>query len=238
VRQRICSVLDYAHARGWRETEAPARSLAAGKGLPKQPSGSHHPAMPYAEVPSFLTKIRASGGVWGRLALEFVVLTAARSQEVRLATWGEFDLESGLWTVPADHMKMRREHVVPLSPQAEDVLRRAEYVRLAETRLDFPGSNGGTMSDATLLAVLRRMKEPTTVHGFRSSFRTWVAEETNFPGEVAEAALAHQNPNEVERSHQRGGLLEKRRKLMDAWGAFCAASSGRAKVVPIREGRL
>ncbi len=206
-------------AAGERPRPRPA-PLTVGKGLPKQRGGKHHPATPYAEVPAFLTRLRASGGVWGRLALEFVILTAARSQEVRLATWGELDLEKGLWTVPANHMKMRREHVVPLSPQALAVLRSAAAVRLAETNLVFPGANGGTMSDATLLAVLRRMKEPTTVHGFRSSFRTWVAEETNFPGEVAEAALAHQNPNEVERSYQRGGLLEKTAQTYGCLGSL------------------
>jgi integrase len=143
VRQRICAVLDYAHARGWRTTEAPARSLAAGKGLPKQSGGRHHSAMPYVEVPAFLTRLKASGGVWGRLALEFVILTAARSQEVRLATWSEFDFENGLWTVPAEHMKMKREHVVPLSPEALAVLRSAAAVRLTTTDLVFPGMNGG-----------------------------------------------------------------------------------------------
>jgi integrase len=220
VRQRICAVLDYAHARGWRSTEAPARSLAAGKGLPKQPHGRNHTAMPYDELPMFLTRLRASGGVWGRLALEFTILTAARSQEVRLATWDEFDTKNAVWTVPAAHMKMKREHVVPLSPQALAVLKSAMAVRLDGTDLVFPGTNG-PMSDMTLLAVLRRMKEPVTVHGFRSTFRTWVAEKTDFPGEVAEAALAHQNPNEVERAYQRGAMLEKRRKLMEAWGAYC-----------------
>lgn len=234
VRQRICAVLNYAHARGWRTTEAPAKSLAAGNGLPKQQPGKHHPAMAYAEIPAFLTRLKASGGVWGRLALEFTVLTAARSQEVRLATWSEFDLDGCLWTVPADHMKMKREHIVPLSPEALAVLKSALAVRLAGTDLVFPGMNGGTMSDMTLLAVLRRMKEPVTVHGFRSSFRTWVAEATNFPGEVAEAALAHQNPNEVERSYQRGALLDKRRKMMAAWGGYCANDTARSKVVPIR----
>lgn len=233
VRQRICAVLDYAHARGWRATEAPVRALMAGKGLPKQAGGKHHPAMPYQDVPAFLTRLRASGGVWGRLALEFVIFTAARSQEVRLATWDEFDIQNGLWTVPAEHMKMRREHIVPLSAQALAVLRSAQAVRVSGTTLVFPGANGTTMSDMTLLAVLRRMKEPTTVHGFRSSFRTWVAEKTNFPGEVAEAALAHQNRNEVERAYQRGALLEKRRKLMEAWGAFCEAGS--EKVLPFRQ---
>lgn len=224
VRQRICAVLDYAHARGWRDTEAPARSLAAGKGLPRQPHGKNHSSMPYEDLPGFLTRLRASGGVWGRLALEFTILTAARSQEVRLATWDEFDTEKALWTVPAAHMKMKREHIVPLSPQALTVLKSAMAVRLDGTDLVFPGTNG-PMSDMTLLAVLRRMKEPFTAHGFRSSFRTWVAEKTSFPGEVAEAALAHQNPNEVERAYQRGAMLDKRRKLMDAWGFFCETGS-------------
>jgi integrase len=233
VKQRILAVIDYAHARGWRATEAPHKSLAVGKGLPKQKQGKHHPAMPYVEVPAFLTRLRATGGTWGRLGLEFLILTAARSQEVRKATWDEFDLENALWTVPADHMKMKREHIVPLSPEALTVLHSAAAVRRAGVNLVFPGMNGGVMSDASLLAVLRRMEEPVTVHGFRSSFRTWVAEKTNFPGEVAEAALAHQNPNEVERSYQRGDFLEKRRKLMEAWGAYCANDTTLTNVVPI-----
>lgn len=233
VRQRICSVLNFAHARGWRLTESPSAALTAGNGLPKQKGGKHHAAMPYADLPAFITRLRTAGGTWSRLALEFVILTAARSQEVRKATWSEIDLEKGLWTVPADHMKMRIEHVVPLSPHALTVLHSAMAIRREGTDLIFPGMNGGAMSDMTLLGVLRRMKEPTTVHGFRSSFRTWVAEETNFPGEVAEAALAHQNPNEVERAYQRGGLLDKRRKLMEAWGAYCATDHILGKVVPI-----
>lgn len=233
VRQRICAVLDYAHARGWRSTEAPKQSLAAGKGLPKQAQGKHHRAMPYADVPAFLTRLRVTGGVWGRLALEFAIFTAARSQEVRLATWSEIDLDNGLWTVPAGHMKMRQEHMVPLSPEALAVLRSAAAIRVEGTDLVFPGANQGAMSDMTLLAVLRRMDEPATVHGFRSSFRTWVAEQTNFPAEVAEAALAHQNPNEVERAYQRGALLDKRRKLMEAWGVYCTSGNVGDVVVPM-----
>lgn len=234
VRQRICSVLNFAHARGWRLTESPSAALTAGNGLPKQKGGKHHAAMPYADLPGFITRLRTAGGTWGRLALEFVILTAARSQEVRKATWSEIDLEKGLWTVPADHMKMRIEHVVPLSAHALTVLHSAMAIRREGTDLIFPGVNGGVMSDMTLLGVLRRMKESTTVHGFRSSFRTWVAEETNFPGEVAEAALAHQNPNEVERAYQRGGMLDKRRKLMDAWGKYCATDRDLANVVQIK----
>lgn len=122
---------------------------------------------------------------------------------------------------------MRRAHSVPLSPEALAVLHSALAVRLRGTKLVFPGANRSIMSDMTLLAVIRRMKEPVTVHGFRSSFRTWVAEKTDFPGEVAEAALAHQNRNEIERAYQRGALLEKRRKLMDAWGAYCEEGRGK-----------
>lgn len=126
---------------------------------------------------------------------------------------------------------MKREHVVPLSPQALAVLKSALAVRLDGTDLVSPGTNG-PMSDMTLLAVLRRMKEPFTAHGFRSTFRTWVAEKTNFPGEVAEAALAHQDPNEVERAYQRGAMLDKRRKLMEAWDAYCDGAEG--KVIAFR----
>jgi integrase len=228
VRQRICAVLDYSHARGWRATEAPVRSLAAGRGLPRQPPrDSHRLAMPYAELPAFLMRLRASGGVWGRLALEFTILTAARSCETRGAVWDEFDLEAQLWTVPASRMKARREHVVPLSPQAVRVLESAKSVLMADTELVFPGAGGVQMSNMAMLAVLRRAKEPFHVHGFRSSFRDWVAEETNFSGEVAEAALAHRVADKVEAAYRRGNLLEKRRKLMDAWGAYCDSGFGK-----------
>jgi integrase len=177
--------------------------------------------MPHADVPAFLTRLRASGGVWGRLALEFTILTAARSGEVRGARWSEIDIEAALWTVPAERMKARREHTVPLSAQTLAVLKSAAAVRLAGTELVFPGPGGGIMSDMTMRKVLSRAKEPFTVHGFRSSFRDWVAEKTSFPREVAEAALAHTNPNEVEAAYQRGSMVEKRRRLMAAWGAYC-----------------
>ena len=162
--------------------------------------------------------------------MEFVILTAARSGEVRGARWSEMDLDAGLWTVPAERMKARRGHTVPLSPQALSVLQSAAAVRLAGTDLVFPGAGGALMSDMTMRKVLTRAKEPFTVHGFRSSFRDWVADKTAFPREVAEAALAHTNQNEVEAAYQRGSMVEKRRRMMDAWGAYCSSSSG-AKVV-------
>lgn len=221
VRQRICATLDYAHAKGWRTSEAPSRSLAAGKGLPRQPrQDGHRLAMPYADVPAYMLKLRERFS-FGRLALEFLILTAARSVEVRGATWDEIDMTAGLWTVPADRMKMRREHVVPLPPAARAVLAKAATMRMAGTNLAFPGVlSRKAMSDMTLLKVLRDGGDDYHVHGFRASFRTWVAEQTHFSGEVAEAALAHAIKDRTEAAYNRGAMLDKRRKLMEAWGSY------------------
>ena len=233
VRQRIGTVLDWAYAKGFRSTEAPMRSLS--KGLPRQPrkGDRHHAALPYAEVPAFLAKLRERVSL-GRLALEAALLTAARSGEVRGATWGEVDLEAAIWTIPAARMKAGKPHVVPLSKAALDVFRRAVQFRQADSDLVFPGIRSGKpLSDMTLLKVLRDMDAGVTVHGFRSSFRDWVAEVTNTPGEVAEAALAHTVPSAVERAYKRTDFFEKRRKLMDAWAAYCFAPTS-DKVVPLR----
>lgn len=223
VRQRVGMILDWAYSKGFRETEAPMRSIT--RGLPRQPrSTRHHAAMPYTNVSGFLLRLRERE-TWGRLALEAAILTAARSGEIRGATWGELDLEAGLWTIPANRMKAKREHVVPLSPAAKRLFQRAAELRTAGARFVFHGARGDKpMSDMTLMKVLRDMKEPFTAHGFRSSFRDWVAETTSFPGELAEAALAHAVGNKTEAAYRRGNLLEKRRKLMDAWGAFCSGS--------------
>lgn len=166
----------------------------------------------------------------GRLALEALILTATRSGEVRGAGWTELDLEAATWTIPAERTKTGKRtgkpHVVPLSPAAVDVFTRAKALRIEASELVFHGSKRGRpLSDMTLLKVLRDAKEPFTVHGFRSAFRDWVAEQTNFPGEVAEAALAHTVPNRVEAAYRRTDYLEKRRKLMDAWGAYCTSSA-------------
>lgn len=233
VRQRIGTVLDWAYAKGFRSTEAPMRSLS--KGLPRQPrkGDRHHAALPYTKVPAFLAKLRERISL-GRLALEAALLTAARSGEVRGATWSELDLEVATWTIPAARMKAGKPHVVPLSTSALDVFRRAVQFRQAESDLVFPGIRSGKpLSDMTLLKVLRDMDAGVTVHGFRSSFRDWVAEATNTPGEVAEAALAHTVPSAVERAYKRTDFFEKRRKLMDAWAAYCFAPTS-DKVVPLR----
>ena len=190
VRQRIGTVLDWAYAKGFRTTEAPMRSLS--RGLPRQPrkGDRHHAALPYTEVPAFLAKLRERESV-GRLALEAALLTAARSGEVRGATWGELDLEAATWTIPAARMKAGKPHVVPLSVPAKDAFQRAVRLRQAESDLVFPGMRSGKpLSDMTLLKVLRDMDAGVTVHGFRSSFRDWVAEATTTPGEVAEASAS------------------------------------------------
>nr|WP_245612152.1 site-specific integrase [Sphingomonas changbaiensis] len=159
---------------------------------------------------------------WGRLALEALILTAARSGEIRLAGWDELDLDAGLWSIPAARMKMGRAHMVPLSAEAVDVFRRAEKLRIPATDLVFYGQNvKRPMSDMTLLKILRDSDLEVTVHGFRSAFRDWVAERTNYPGEVAEAALAHAIPNKVEAAYRRTDFLQKRRALMREWGAYC-----------------
>ena len=221
VRQRIGAVLDWAYSKGHRESEAPMRSLS--KGLPRQPKKTgHHAAMAYADVPGFLTRLRERES-WGRLALEAAILTAARSGEIRGATWSEVELEKALWVVPAARMKSGKEHAVPLAPAALRVFQRAQELRTEGCPFLFHGAKRDKpMSDMTLMKVLRDMGESVTAHGFRSSFRDWVSEETQFSGDLAEAALAHAIPNKVEAAYRRGNLLEKRRGLMEAWGKFCA----------------
>lgn len=220
VRQRIGTVLDWAFVKGFRSAEAPMRSLS--KGLPRQPKkDGHFAAMSYADVPAFLQRLRERESV-GRLALEAVILTAARSGEARFARWPEVDLEAGLWSIPAERMKMGRPHVVPLAPQGIDVFRRAEKLKVPATDLVFPGQKlKKPMSDMTLLKILRDMDAGVTVHGFRSAFRDWVADQTDYPGEVAEAALAHTIPNKVEAAYRRTDFLQKRRSLMEEWAQFC-----------------
>jgi integrase len=221
LRQRIGVVLDWAFASGYRETEAPMRSVS--KGLPRQPKkDTHFAAMPYAEVAAFMKRLRQRES-FSRLALQFAILNAARSGEVRGATWAEIDFEAELWTVPAERMKAEREHVVPLSGPALRILRRCKELRVGDEPLVFPGSRPKQpMSDMTLTKLMRELKVPFTVHGFRSSFRDWVSEETPVQGEIAEAALAHTIPNKTEAAYRRGKLLKKRWLLMRDWATYCA----------------
>lgn len=220
VRQRIGTILDWAYASGFRESEAPMRAIT--KGLPRQPKkDGHFAAMPYADVPAFMVKLQARES-FSRLALEFAILTAARSGEVRHAVWDEFDLEAKLWTIPKERMKANREHVVPLCARAVKIIERCAELRLRNGAIVFPGiRNLQPLSDMTLTKLLKEMKQPYTAHGFRSAFRDWVSEETEHPSDVAEAALAHVVANKTEAAYRRGNLLEKRRVMMDAWAAYC-----------------
>jgi integrase len=223
LRGRIERVLDAAKAQGLRSGENPARWRGhMDQLLPKRPrlTRGHHAAMAYLAVPGFVSNLQSRSAV-AALALEFAILTAARSGEVLGARWNEFDVHRAVWTVPAERMKAAREHRVPLSPRALRIVTDLEDSRTSD--FVFSGEKAGRpLSGMSLEMVLRRMKvEGATVHGFRSSFRDWAAECTNFPNEVCEAALAHVIGNKAEAAYRRGDLFDKRRKLMDAWAAYC-----------------
>jgi integrase len=243
VRNRICAVLDYAHAKGWRSSEAPSGngSLKAGRGLPRQVKDQvHRKSMPNVAVPAFITALRAKPS-YGRLALELLILTGVRSQEVRFANWEQFDFEARLWTIPAHVMKRNKSHIVPLSEAAMALLDKAVALRMAGTECVFPGVGGKPMSDMTLLKVLRDAKEDYHVHGFRSSFTDWAANE-GYPDAVVEAALAHKTPDAVQAAYRRTtylGTLDnpgERVRLMEAWGVYCVRSLGEGSVLPFRRG--
>jgi integrase len=221
VRQRIGVVLDYAHGRGWRDSEAPMRAVNQLVGGIKQPRSGNFAAMPYKDVPGFMAKLIAGDFAVGRLALRFLILTAARSGEVRKARWAHVDPQACEWHVPPDNAKTGRLHIVPLVPAAMDILERIRGVfGIDPGDLIFPGLNG-QMSDATLSKVLRTNGGADfTVHGFRSSFRDWAAE-TGFADSWAEAALAHTNPNRTESAYRRTTFFEQRRdNLMPSWEQF------------------
>lgn len=223
VRSRIELVLDFATARGLRQGPNPARwrgNLDAA--LPKASKVAkveHHAAVAVADAPTFMARLMQQSGMGAR-ALEFLILTAARSGEVRGATWSEIDLEAALWVVPAARMKGGREHRVPLSGHALTLLQTVGPRKPDDCV--FPGQRG-LLSDMSLTAVLRRMKVVATAHGFRSTFRDWVSECTSHPSEVAEMALAHAVGDKVEAAYRRGDLLAKRATLMEDWARFLAA---------------
>ena len=214
-------MLDWATVRGYREGENPARWKGRlDKLLPapgKIQKTVHRKAVPIDDVPQFMRDLRAKEGIAAR-ALEFAVLTAARSGEVRGATWSEIDLDAGVWIVPGERMKAQREHRVPLSKQAVELLRKLP--RFVDNEFVFPSPRGKLLSDMTLLAVMRRMGLDAVPHGFRSTFRDWVGERTDYPRELAEQALAHVLENKVEAAYRRGDALEKRRIMMQNWSDF------------------
>jgi integrase len=237
LRGRCERVWDFAKARGHCTGENPFRwrgHLSALLPPRARLKRGHHAAMPFAEVPAFMRRLRTMEGVAAR-ALEFSVLTAARTGEVRGARWDEIDMADKVWTLPAHRMKGGREHRVPLSARAVAIVEEMQKARQSE--FVFPGvKRGFPLSDKALASVLRRMKIDVTVHGFRSSFRDWAGDSTAFPRDVVEAALAHAIENKVEAAYRRGDALEKRRKLMGAWMAFCtsAPKQDRDNVTPLR----
>lgn len=221
VKQRIGVVLDYAHAKGWRDTEAPMRAVNQLMGGIKQPKGGNFAAMPYDDVPAFMAKVRDGDASVGRLALQFLILTAARSGEVRGATWREFDLDRAEWRIPPERMKAGKLHIVPLVPAAVAILEEVRGLFAGKPDdLVFPGLKG-PMSDATMAKAMRVAGAGEfTVHGCRSSFRDWAAD-TGIADAWAEAALAHANPNKTEAAYRRTTYFDQRRdKLMPAWASF------------------
>ena len=258
VRGRVESVLDWATVRKYRAGDNPARWRGhLDKILPKPSKVAdekHQPALPFAQLGDFLPELKAAAGMAAR-AVEFVILTTSRSGSVREAQWSEFDLDAAVWTIPAEHMKAKREHRVPLSPAAVALLVsiKPETVGDAKpTGVVFKAPRGGVLSDMTLTAALRRMNDTRTenglerwrdadgrdivAHGFRSTFRDWAGETTAYPREVIEHALAHQIKDKAEAAYARGSLFDKRRQLMNAWAEFCALPSVKpsANVVSIQ----
>ena len=240
VRNRVELVLDWAKARGYRGGENPARwrghldkllpshrkvARAEGRNLVR-----HLPALPYAKIGDFMAMLRNQEGIEAR-ALEFTILTAARTNETRFARWDEIDDGSKTWTLPPSRMKGGREHRVPLPARAIEILeslpRQGEYI--------FPGFQPGKpLNHQAMLDRLKRMRSDVTVHGFRSTFKDWASEQTAYPSELSEMALAHAIGDRTEAAYRRGDLIEKRRRLMDDWAEYCAKTSWQDNVMPIR----
>ena len=222
VRQRIGTVMDWAVAKQYRIDNPCGTALTATLPNNKRPQ-RHHRALPYQQVAEAIATVNGSDAyVFVKLAFEFLVHTAGRSGEVRLATWDEVNLDAGVWTIPDDRMKGRRSHRVPLSPRALDILKTAQSISPPNTRLVFPGPTkyNKPLSDATLSKLIRERGIAAVPHGFRSSFRDWAAESTNMPREVVEAALAHVVKDKAEAAYARSDLFDKRRNLMDKWSKY------------------
>ena len=237
LRGRIEAVLGWATVRGYRKGDNPAawrnhldKVLPARSAVAKV---EHHPALPYAEIGSFIENLRAQAGVAPR-ALQFAILTAARSGEVLGATWQEFDLDKGIWTIPAERMKAKKEHCIPLSARALEIVNELLPLKTGDASPVFQGKGGKALSNMAMLAVLKRMKRADmTTHGFRSTFRDWAGETTAYPREVIEHALAHQLKDKAEAAYARGTLFTKRRRLMDDWAKYCDTVATNATVTPI-----
>lgn len=225
LRGRIQAILDWATVRGYREGENPAVWKGRLDKLLPAPSKvapvQHHRALDYRKMAEFMKDLRMVNGISAK-ALEFAILCAARSGEVRGATWSEMNLKDRVWTIPAERMKAGKEHRVPLTLAALNLL--AKLPRVVGSEQVFPGRSGGALSDMSLSKVMRDMKVDAVPHGFRSTFRDWVGEATTFQREIAEQALAHVLESKVEAAYRRGDALEKRREMMSAWATYCAGS--------------
>jgi integrase len=234
VRTRIVNVLDWASVRGYRSGDNPARwkgHLAEALPARRKSKVKHHPALPYPELPGFMSELREQKGTAAR-ALEFTILTAVRAGETLGAQWSEIDLPNATWTIPASRMKAGEAHRVPLSSPAVELLQ-ALPVEDGNPFV-FIGGRGG-LSTMAMPKVLRRMgRGDITTHGFRSSFRDWCDEQTSYPHHVAEQALAHTIGTAVERAYRRSDLFEKRRRLMEEWGKYCSRPASVGEVVALR----
>jgi integrase len=242
LRGRIENILDWATVRGYRQGENPARWKGhLDKLLParsKVAKVTHHPALPYSEIGDFIAALRSQEGVSAR-GLEFAILTATRTSETINATWNEFDLDAGIWTIPPERMKAGKEHRVPLSTRALEIIKALQETKQGD--YVFPGARiNKPLSNMAFLMTLRRMeRSDLTAHGFRSTFRDWAAEMTAYPHEVAEMALAHAVGDKVEAAYRRGDLFEKRRRMMEDWASYCCTPKNVSEtVVPIRKAMI
>ena len=244
LRGRLESILDFAKIRGYRDDENPARWRGhLAKLLParsKVRAIKHHAALAYAELPAFVSNLRTREAVAAR-ALEFLILTAARTGEAIGARWNEINVFDRTWTVPAARMKAHREHRVPLSPRALTILKEMQAARTSDAgeAFVFPGGKAGKpLSNLAMLMLMRRMgRADLTTHGFRATFKTWASERTSFQNEIVEASLAHVVGGKVEQAYMRGDLFEKRRRLIYAWASYCTtalAKERRGNVTPLR----
>jgi integrase len=234
VRQRVGMVLNFAKSKGWRSAEVPGKSVTLG--LAKQGAGGNFAAMPYQEVPAFISSIAANRPTVGRLALLFTIFTAARSGEVRSAQWAHLDLNSKLWNRPAQSMKSNVAHAVTLSDQAINVAEAIREIRITNesNSFVFPSARATSLSDMTLSKIMRDAGLKYTVHGFRSSFRDWAAEQMpNVPDAVAESALAHVVSDKVVRAYKRTQFVEMRHKLLQAWADYVSPPTGECHDLPV-----
>jgi integrase len=233
LRGRIESILDWATVSGFRQGDNPARwsgHLEHLLAAPRKRRIEHHPALPWREVPAFMQRLRDIKGAPAR-AFEFLILTAARAGEVRGAVWSEIELDNALWIIPGPRMKSGREHRVPLSARCVSILREMSAIRSDDSI--FLG-RGGKLGESAFQFLLKKLgRRDITAHGFRSSFRDWCGESTNYPREIAEAALAHVSGDQTERAYRRGDALNKRRALMEAWSRFCASPQIEGEVINI-----